>query len=230
MCLAPRSPDMDPTPAEGSARQTRRKHYRKKTGKNATQRGGSTLPPRHPQLKRQSQRAPNQQGSQQVGFLGSGPARQEPQRRNRRQGRRPPAVTYGKQAWQPLWWPVVMPSVGGEAPVFRELLGYSPGPGASALSLTPRFSTPGSVPPAPLNSTRLALAGTWLLLGALPTIFEQQDSAVACISQSRLLPYILTTLHLECRISQPSGHTGSGCPTLNNKWLWGGCSELLRKQ
>ena len=162
MCLAPHGATMDPQRVEASARSNRRKRSSNKLGKNATPRGGSSLPPRHPQAKRQSHRALKQQGSERLASFGSVPARQEQQRRNNRRQNRRNNVAYGKNAWPALWWPVRMPVLSGPGNV-SVLSGhdgsyYVPGVARSS-GLTPAFSTPGTVPPAPLNSTRLALAG-----------------------------------------------------------------------
>ncbi|KAL6784207.1 hypothetical protein ACKKBG_A05245 [Auxenochlorella protothecoides x Auxenochlorella symbiontica] len=112
-------------------RKPRRKRGSNKNGKQASYRAGLNLQPRNAQYKRTSQQPP-QQGSQQLGFFGSVPSLQDLRRENRRNTRRHYRA-HGNSRGQAL-----LPSGGNAVPL----------------------PAPLSVPPAPFNSTRQALAST----------------------------------------------------------------------
>lgn len=138
-------------------RKPRRKRGSNKNGKQASYRAGLNLQPRNAQYKRTSQQPP-QQGSQQLGFFGSVPSLQDLRRENRRNTRRHYRA-HGRQGDSTVWWPCYVPFTLAHSLGSGTLPGNSRGQallpsGGNAVPLP----APLSVPPAPFNSTRQALA------------------------------------------------------------------------
>lgn len=152
-----------PSGTQASVPRKPRRKRSNKNGKQASYRAGLNLQPRNAQFKRSSQQPP-QQGSQQLGFFGSVPSLQDLRRENRRNTRRHYRA-HGRQVNNAMWWPCYVLHSFAHSFASGTLPGNARGQavlpsGGNAVPLP----APLSVPPAPFNSTRQALAcrfGGW---------------------------------------------------------------------